>query len=756
MDKQILAKSDGTTLIKHSNDTANAVSSCILQIVSQEYLDKKSNLSKYIKNNLKLAALLHDIGKATNFFQLKLIKNGDLFEDEIKSIPFRHNEVGYAFLATWTNLSVDALKLIYWHHGISHNKVCAHTIGEILKNVTDEDIETMKSIVRELAPNILISKRNDKFIKTPSFYSNLKERRNDPEFLVALSCLQLADRFASGFDKTIEQMINKEIISDFKQPYSGLRYDTQVSISNNAKKTTFVNAPAGFGKTLTGILWSLKSNKKLIWACPRNDIADSVYTSIIKELKALGVNISVELYYGSEVQNKNNNDANFNSDIIVTNIDNFLKPSYESGSTYKNVSILNSDVIFDEYHELVSDAPLFALTCHLLKLRNSITKSNTMLLSASPIEFSNYWTDTQEEKDAITFLPGKNIHFPAAHDQKFKFNFTLDHKLNEIKNDSVFIINSISGAQELTKELGHDKLIHSKFTKEDRGFIFDEIYELYGKDSTTLKDRPGFIGTHIVQASLDVSFYELYEDILSPLSTIQRCGRCNRFGFNNHSIININMNSSKNNQSVTKILFDQKLTDKWYYYMRDNINKPITLNELYAIYNSYMVKYEDELDDYVGDRYKKSVEALENIFPKKYFLKAKNKDKDKKVMTAGNNKLRSSGPEIFYICKDDQTGEIVGPFSTPIYNYDKIDEQFYENGNTLKEANLMIEEIIKDKNSKFDYTKFINFKYTKKGGHTLANLRELGKSSESPYPAVNFRYNKILGVYNITKGINLD
>lgn len=755
MYKQILAKSDGTTLIKHSNDTANAISSCITQIVSEEYLDKKSNLSKYIKNNLKLAALLHDIGKATNFFQMKLIKNGDFFEDEIKSIPFRHNEVGYAFLATWTNLSADALKLIYWHHGISHNKVCTHTIGEILKNVTDEDIEVMKSITSELAPNILITKRNDKFIKTPSFYSNLKERRADPEFIVALSCLQLADRIASGFEKTIDQMVSKEIITDFKQPYSGLRYDTQVNISNNARKTTFVNAPAGFGKTMIGILWSLKSNKKLIWTCPRNDIADSVYDSIIKELKNLDVNLSVELYYGGEVQNKNNENANFNSDIIVTNIDNFLKPSYENGSTYKNVSILNADVIFDEYHELVSDAPLFALTCHLLKLRNSITNGNTMLLSASPIEFSNYWTDTQEEKDGITFLPGKNIHYPAAHEQKFKFYFTIDHKLNEIKNDSVFIINSISGAQELTKELDHDKLIHSKFTKEDRSFIFNEIYELYGKNTTFIKDRPGFIGTHIVQASLDVSFYELYEDILSPLSTIQRCGRCNRFGTNNgYSIININMNTSKSNQSVTRILFDQKLCDHWYYHLRDSIKKPINLNELYVIYNDFMVKFEDQLDDYVGERYKKSVETLENIFPKKYFLKTKTSDK--KTMTAGNNKLRSSGPEIFYICKDDQTGEIVGPFSTPIYNHDKFDEQFYENGNTLKEANLMIEGIIKDKNSKFDYTKFVNFKYSKKGGHTLANLRELGKSSESPYPAVNFRYNKTLGVHNILERIDLD
>jgi hypothetical protein len=34
----------------------------------------------------------------------------------------------------------------------------------------------------------------------------------------------------------------------------------------------------------------------------------------------------------------------------------------------------------------------------------------------------------------------------------------------------------------------------------------------------------------LLQASLDISFNDLYEDILSPQSTLQRIGRCDRFG----------------------------------------------------------------------------------------------------------------------------------------------------------------------------------------------------------------------------------
>ena len=99
--------------------------------------------------------------------------------------------------------------------------------------------------------------------------------------------------------------------------------------SNKIGKTTQVNAPAGFGKTILGLLWAFNSNKKIIWVCPRNTVAESVYRSITEELKFFNIDfLSTELFLSGEVK-KNNIlfEGDFKSDIIVTNIDNFSRHS---------------------------------------------------------------------------------------------------------------------------------------------------------------------------------------------------------------------------------------------------------------------------------------------------------------------------------------------------------------------------------------------------------------------------------------------
>lgn len=746
---KILGKSDGTSLIKHLIDVKNQVTISVNECVRENYLNDNKFFIKYL-NNIVVAAITHDIGKATEFFQKKLKLNGDEFETNIKKIPFRHNEVSFAFLYTWTNLPVDGLKLVYWHHGINHtNKLTSNTVSDIMKSLTNTDIENMKRITKEIEKEIgytiLLDNPKKGFYSTPSFYSDINNYENDPEFLVALSCLRHADSFVSGMNISISDMIKKPIITDYSEPFSGPRYDLQKSIAQTNERMVFVNAPAGFGKTITGMLWCLKSDRKLIWVCPRNEIVDAVYKSIVEHLELLNLSISVEKFYSGEVKESNTDGCFFNSDIIVTNIDNYLKPSYENGLSYKNISILNADVIFDEYHELVGDAPLFSLFCHILNLRLNITDSNTMLLSATPIDFAHLWATEEQEKN-ITYLPGKNVHFNSAHNELFKYNFSENNSIKVIKDGTAYIINSISESQEIVNNLKHKKLIHSKFTEEDRKRNMNDVFELYGKNGSRLKTNPGYVGTHIIQASLDVSFKHLYEDVLSPMSSGQRGpGRCNRFGDNEElSEITLNRNSDKRNINVTNLIFNYSLANEWYYFLKSKIKGTITNNEFYVHYNDFMVEFKQQMDGYVEEKFQKSISGLREVYPKMFYNKTSVKSKNIKV---GNNKLRSDSPEIFYICRDDQTNEIVGPFSTQIYDFSKIGSQFNEDANTLKEASNMIYEIIRSKNPKFDYSKLEQYKYGPTNGHTLDHLREMGKNSLTPYPAVNYKYNKTLGVY---------
>ena len=72
-------------------------------------------------------------------------------------------------------------------------------------------------------------------------------------------------------------------------------------------------------------------NRKIIWVCPRNTVGESVYDTIIGELKSFGFdNISVELFLTNQVEKSTHNSTGFESDIIVTNVDNYLVPTFDS------------------------------------------------------------------------------------------------------------------------------------------------------------------------------------------------------------------------------------------------------------------------------------------------------------------------------------------------------------------------------------------------------------------------------------------
>jgi hypothetical protein len=109
-------------------------------------------------------------------------------------------------------------------------------------------------------------------------------------------------------------------------PYERFNYFIkQLEIVDNIQRTTQINAPAGFGKTLLGLLWNFRRGRKLIWVCPRNIVAESVYKSINEELDNFGIDfLSTELYLSGEVQQSNELfNGDFKSDIIMIHLLNF-------------------------------------------------------------------------------------------------------------------------------------------------------------------------------------------------------------------------------------------------------------------------------------------------------------------------------------------------------------------------------------------------------------------------------------------------
>jgi len=734
---ELLAKSTGVSLLNHSI----MVSKFAVEIAK----GNMTIIDKDLLESIRLGALLHDIGKSHLLFQKKL-KDIKLNEDDLEyKLPFRHNEIGWAFVKNYLNVNDKILDIIldtiYWHHGIS-NKMGKFKDSDILKKLKDSDINKMVNVLKELTgyDSNIINEKRFKPKSTPKYYTDNED--NNKIKLFARACVITADRFVSKLggddnmsDKEISELLSntnyRELnldISEHKH-YGNERFIQQESIINDIGKTTVIKAPAGFGKTLLGLLWNFKSDNRLIWVCPRNVVAESVYSSILEEISDISDhNLSVELYLGGEVTKHNENFySEFNSDIIVTNIDNYLAPSVNNNVANRLLSIINYDVIFDEYHELIGDNALFSSFINLMRVRSQITKSETLLLSATPTKLHELW-DTIGSQTVL--LPSSDSHYPAPHKKKYKINILDEFPTNPRVDSSLFVVNSISNSQTLKNKFNCDKLFHSSFTDKDKADTLEYIYDNFGKNSERINGKPNLIGTHVVQASLDISFKRLCESILSPESTLQRVGRVDRWGdFVDTPSINIINYNNPGENIVREILYTRNLSNIWFDCIKMFDGQELTLDELYEIYNSFNKKWNKILNRYLEEKNSKSLDRLANIYPIKFY----NTKKIGVIKTAGGNKLRTSSNDLFVICKEHNSDKYCDPFSVSLY--DSHAEDFNESGNIL---NRLIKTMISIRNLndiRFDYNDIIN----NKKYITLDKVRKSSVKSNTPY----IRFDKV-------------
>lgn len=751
--ENIWAKSSGISISKHSN----LVSLAAVRIAKSSNKEIESLFPDLFKA-IKFGSLLHDIGKCTTNFQKKIkSKTSDEENLEIKS-KFRHNEIGWAFLSRNLNLPNNILEivldLVYWHHGIS-NTMCKHTDIEIEDTITDEDKNQMMIFLRTIVDESCIIEKSSRPSKTPNYYdSDLDKEYKNTQKLFARTCLISADRIISSIETNNpnEEEINSIILNQIKKEktidikthkfFGNERFITQLSIVEDIGHTTIVKAPAGFGKTLIGLLYSLKkSNKKLIWVCPRNIIAHSVYKSIIEELYSFEKNeITVELFLSNEVIEKNHNTKEeFSSDIIITNIDNYLSPSVDNKVSNRLYKILCADVVFDEYHELINETPMFSCFLNIMRTRHQITDSKTILLSATPSCMEFLWETTEDNKTII--LPNNNSHYPAQHQKLYDINFidSLD-KVKEF-DSNLIVLNSLKNTQEYKKKNEDCLLIHSKFENDDRKFITNEIYKYYGKIANKNTLRPDIVGTHIIQASLDLSFKNVYDSVLSPESTGQRFGRCDRWGdFSVKCSMNFLVYPNKGEDAMRDVLYTKNLSYKWIDYLRQYDKISLNLDKFYCIYNNYTNDNKKELQRYLEKLNQNSVESLSKIYPEKFYIKKSKKNKD--VISIGGNKIRqSTGFDFFIIAKrNDDDNDYSNPFTIKYYNKDEFNNEVLENQTSL----LKKMKYLRNKgDDRFDFNSILE--------NNKIDLKTYGKKSNTPHIKPGYVYDRKLGLISNTQ-----
>ena len=709
MTKLLFAKSDDdTTLYQHSEGVTRITDYLFKRLIRKDisWNDDNDSTDDFYKEVITAAAL-HDIGKCSKGFQEYIrgkkskktettqdgliISNGDNDKKKNDEVNFvHHNVLAWAYLNKYRKISSIVKTNILYHHVVikplwneatwksimaieekndknldAFNEFydymvsyCADTYGvtinkEFCKNKDDASIDI--SLYQLITPEDL--------------YSDLDE---SSKYLILRALIVFADRYVSahysdidlickGDKDYLDNMFNTVIdnpnlpndeVNLMKDSDGNYVYDVERLASQNdvlekinSSDNCIVSASAGFGKTLVGLRWILQNKKKTLWVVPRNVIAQGTYDQICTELEKMGYSnkVSVGMLIGGEWLS-----GDINSDIIVTNIDNFLSMMIKNNMVDNLLKEIGGNIIFDEYHEFLGKEGLFAGFIEMVHTRCKMTNSKTLLLSATPLRFDQKYFR-------------ENISFIEAMPYNGKMNVKIEyHNLKSIRElfvkskDSFVICNTVKQSQTAFKELStnsdDDILIHSRFPRNRRNELENKIYEFHGKNSD-VKCRNNVFGTNIIGVGLDISAKHIYDFVITPENTIQRgCGRGGRFNeteYKNEIEYHVCELSKKTDiKRIIKSQTSEELSDKWLQILKEYDGQSITKDKWYELYNRYYKENGSDIRNLWDDFLKESSEKLMKLRPYKVISSETTKGK----LSQGNG-YRGTNDSIYVTVK---------------------------------------------------------------------------------------------------------
>lgn len=705
MYSNIWAKSDGTTLYEHSIEVLNLgmrVGNYLLRDTDSE---KRNILSK-----LAVALILHDIGKCADSCQ-------DIIHNDKKEEPTYHNIYSWAFFLNYvknsgTEENSSIGNAVLYHHPLRNGNKIQSSEDVVF---SDKELNIMKDIYEALldyAEDVYdVSLKNQfefgdthsralsleeekvygKIIRDNSKWRKSIDRESHKQILRTI--LAFADRSVSSGKYDNERLSNNDyqymmnavilpqIMSDAndfnnvnifelkdedgKPLYDVSRLRQQMDVvdyidnwKQNGSNTLIVQATAGFGKTMIGIMWALKTRQKTIWVTPRNVIAYSTYLSIVNELNNIGeTNIKVGLYYSGEYIEKNY-EYEDEPDILVTNIDSILYRHIRNDKQLLLFNAYANNVVFDEYHEFKSDEPLFSGFIRMLYVRKNFLNTKTMLLSATPLDFSALYGN--EHIEAYS----KPLHL--YNDMKVNISVKEYENLSEFKceKDSFIVVPSVSWAQELYKPDENNDIIHSRYTDEDREKKEGKLLSNYGKRADV--NNKGIVyGTNIIGVGLDISCHNMYDFFITPEDTIQRCcGRTGRFNEREYNgVINYTVCVLKDKRYKRYLKeringeFYLNLYNKWLDTFKSYDGKSITKGEIYSLWNKFYKDNSDAINNKYEDLFEKSDENITGL----YLASVKNKTNGDRKVIGNANSYRTT--DSVFVTTKDNNGKYIDPIT---------------------------------------------------------------------------------------------
>jgi hypothetical protein len=741
----------------------------------------KLGLPPSLTNIIYTTGILHDIGKGIKYPN-----------DSTPGYPL-HHEIGWAFLTQKTGC-MSILNAVYWHHAKPiHTQLKKKTYDdadEILNTLSKKDLNTLEKLwlkLEDLIDTSLIGNLIPGTVEVPDMFmkDGSMNRNDNAEFMLIRTCVISADRFISSLSsdvseflnnkkamKAVENMLQGRIEGDIKpEDWShsprarGLKYDVdrfnlqkRIVKKIDDERTSIVKAPAGHGKTLIGLLWSQAKKGKVLWVCPRNAIADAVYENLKKEIEIFGLSCTIELYRTGARQNTNidDNRPEFDSDIIVTNIDAILSPMINDNLAGRLFTVYGAHVVFHEFHEFVSDAPLFAAFITYMRARHRIANNcKTLLLSATPSLVHVLW-DIKDEKETL-ILPNEKEHYPPQHNGSYKLEF-IDNFPEKSSPGDLLICNAVSEAQKNFRIGDYTFIIHHRYTDKDRVSKDIVIKKYFGKKGEGIK-KHSLSSALVAQTAIDVSFLHLYDSVCSPEFTLQRIGKIDRWGnYQSYSpgITFMDNSGEKTEAGAIRTVYDMGLQKKWYAFLCTNLKEAssVDLKTMYNIYNEFYKINRKDIIVYLMEQYRigmngyrKDMEFLGLIKFNPVMIPNNENVNGNKIKRQGKT-LRNPDGSYFY------TVELVGRPNVWLSPEDVLSEGFelhsrYENNGDLNRGLLNSGAMLTRLKGlvKCGYSGWTRQSKGKKGlPSSLKAWFYNARNSETPLPDFSRKYDPILGV----------
>ena len=494
---------------------------------------------------LRYCCIYHDIGKMNSFFQERVSSEIKLKFDPTKEIG--HNILSFLFVFNNTAdipINKDYLNLLF-------NIILNH--HHYVNNISELDRKDNLGIINYkntfgnqecLTPN-----RRKK--------STLEQLLHKPTIRQAVlkGFFHKCDYSASAHSKA--EIKNDGLINRLNS--KGYEWnDMQKFAMGNFGNNIIIVASTGMGKTEASLLW--QGEGKGFYVLPVRTAINAMYKRIIEDFYANDYTKQVGLLH-SDTKNI------YLKDEEVESIDSFWEYYELTRNRALPLTICTPDQIFRfvfkypgyeadlatfSYSRIIIDEiqayspELLAVLIYGLQLINKAGGKFAITTATFP-PIIREWLDYEKDENGnrienkINLAEQQFLKKQVRHKVRLIDDYINAEEIVDFYNKNIdlhslkilVVVNTVTSAQNLylhlSKQIGKEnvKLLHSKFTVEDRKNLEYEIIEdgKYENNKHII-----WIATQVVEASLDLDFDFLFTEFAELSSLFQRMGRCNRKG----------------------------------------------------------------------------------------------------------------------------------------------------------------------------------------------------------------------------------